>query len=261
MLFVLTFSFYSAVSSFAHEYWLQPEKFFLKAGERVPVRLFVGDGLSKDVEERPFSKAKTLKFRVFSAYQSFDLRDLIKDQNLPVYLFEAKKKGGYVFAMHRDWSYITIEPDKFEEYLKEEGLEDIIEERKKLDESDKPGRERYSRYIKMMLQVGDKTDDVYKQDTGLLLEIIPLENPYLKRVGEWLEFAVLFEGKPLVNRSVFAIHEKIGKKKHVTDAQGRFRMKIEANGMWLIHTILMRRCECKDVDWESFWGSFSFGVR
>ncbi len=100
---------------------------------------------------------------------------------MPIYEFSADKSGNYLLAMERNWSYITLEPQKFEDYLVEDGMEYISKEREKLGETDKQGRERYSRYIKTLLQVGDKRTDVYKKKLGMKLEIMPLENPYSKK--------------------------------------------------------------------------------
>ncbi|GIU81914.1 MAG: DUF4198 domain-containing protein [Acidobacteria bacterium] len=247
--------------TYAHEYWLQPEKFLLAPREKISVHLYVGDGLTKDIEERKFQKDKTVSFQLFSGYETLDLKSLIEDDSLPIYSFSAEKEGGYLFAMHRDWSYIELQPDEFEKYLREDGMEYIIAERKRLKEQRKPGLERYSRYIKMLLQVGKKQDETYKKKTGLMLEIIPLENPYSKQVGDSLTFQVLFDGKPLSYKAVFASNKETGKMKYQTDKNGIFRMQIKRSGFWLVHLVFMRRCEkCEKADWESFWGAFSFGI-
>ena len=189
-----------SVNNFAHEYWFEPETFFPAASEKTVVHLYVGDGLTKDREERPFQLAKTTTFQIFSMNQTLDLKSLLTDEALPIYNFSADKAGNYLLAMERNWSYIKLEPDKFEDYLREDGMEYIIGEREKLDERKKEGRERYSRFIKSLLQVGDKPDNVYKKRLNLKLEIMPLENPYAKKVGEKLKFQVLFDGKPLADR-------------------------------------------------------------
>lgn len=55
----------------------------------------------------------------------------------------------------------------------------------------KAARERDSRFIKSLLQVGDRRDETYKKSVGLKLEITPLENPHSKKVGDRLSFQVL----------------------------------------------------------------------
>ncbi len=139
-----------SISAFAHEYWLEPDKFFLAPQEKTNVHLFVGEALKSD-EERAFQISKTNSFRLFSARNILDLKRSISDESLPIYNFSADKTGGYLLALGRNWSYIKLEPDEFEDYLREDGMEYIIAERATRGESRKPGRERYSRFIKALL--------------------------------------------------------------------------------------------------------------
>lgn len=253
-----------STNAFAHEYWFEPEAFFLAPGQKTAVHLYVGDGLIKDREERPFQLAKTTLFQLFSASaQPVNLQTSLVDGTSPVYNFSAERAGNYLLAMERNWSYIKIEPQKFEDYLREDGLDYILAERRKLGESDREGRERYSRFIKSLLQVGDKRDETYKKLIGLKLEIVPLENPYSKKIGDDLKFQVLFDGKPLVGRTVFADNRNSATQKLVTDGEGRITMKIERGGLWLVRLVFMRRCtaDCAEADWESFWGAYSFSAR
>jgi uncharacterized GH25 family protein len=45
--------------------------------------------------------------------------------------------------------------------------------------------------------VGDKQDDTYKINSGMRLELIPEQNPYLVENGKLLTFNVLFDNQPL----------------------------------------------------------------
>lgn len=257
------FAFLFSATAFAHEYWFEPETFFPAPKAKTAVHLYVGDGLIKDKEERPFQLAKTTTFQLFSTSKTLNLKTSLADQALPVYNFSADRAGNYLLAMERNWSYIKLEPAKFEDYLREDGLEYIIAEREKLGESAKEGRERYSRFIKSLLQVGDKRDVTYKKQLNLKLEITPLENPYSKKVGDKLQFQVLFNGKPLVDRTVFADNRDSQTQKMTTDKDGKITMKIDRSGLWLVRLVTMRRCktDCAEADWESFWGAFSFGMK
>jgi uncharacterized GH25 family protein len=258
-LFALVFS----ANVFAHEYWLEPETFFLQPREKTAVHLYVGDGLVKDREERPFQLAKTPLFKVFSAANTLDLRTQLADGATPVYNFAPDKAGNYLLGIERNWTYIKLEPAQFEDYLREDGMEYIIAERAKLGESQKEGRERYSRFIKSILQVGDKRDDVYRKRLGMRLEIMPLENPYSKKIGDALQFQILFDGKPLAGKTVFAGNRDSETQKLTTDKNGKFAIKIERGGLWLVRLVYMQRCatDCSEADWESFWGALSFGAR
>lgn len=263
ILSVIISAFLFSMNAFAHEYWFEPETFFPAPSEKTIVHLYVGDGLVKDREERPFQLLKTEMFQVFSIGKTLDLKTSLVDEALPIYNFSAEKAGNYLLAMERNWSYIKLAPDKFEDYLREDGIEYVIAERAKLGESQKEGRERYSRFIKSLLQVGDKRDETYKKLIGLKLEIMPLENPYSKKVGDKLKFQVFFNGKPLADRAVFADNRNSPTQAMTTDKNGKITVKLDKSGLWLVRLVNMQRCRqnCAEADWESFWGAFSFGVK
>lgn len=250
------------LNTFAHEYWFEPEKFILSPNEKTAIHLYVGDGLIKDREETPYQQKKTFKFQLFSQDETKDLITSITDGATPIFNFSAEKSGNYLLAMERNWSYIELGAKEFEDYLQEDGMEYIIAERKKSGDSRKPGKERYSRFIKSLLQVGDKYDSTYKKKLGMKLEIIPLENPYRKKIGEDITFRVLFNGKPLANKTVFASNRNNSKQKIKTDKSGKFSFSLNREGLWLVHLVYMQRCykDCNKADWESFWGAFSFGI-
>lgn len=254
-----------SANALAHEYWLEPATFFLPRGKSIPIRMYLGEGLKVE-EERPFQASKTSIFKMFSADGPFDFAGQSRDGLSPILNFSSERPGTFMLAMDRGWSYVTLDAEKFEDYLREDGIEYIIDERQKLSERKKEGKERYSRYLKSLLLVGDKKDKTFGSRTGLKLEILPLENPYAKRVGDSLSFQVLFDGKPLANRTVFADNrdgETLAKRKFTTDKNGSVTVKLERKGVWMVRLVHMRRCEknCEGADWESFWGSLTFGVR
>lgn len=252
-----------SATAFAHEYWLEAGSFFLKPGETTPIHLYAGDGLVKDREERGFQPEKTITFQLFSMAGVVDLKSASAAGAMPVHEFHAAKAGTHLIAMERNWSYIKLDAQKFEEYLREDGMEHVIAERKSLGESQQEGRERYSRFIKSLLLVGDKPDATFKKKLGWKMEITPLDDPYLKKVGGQIRFQVLFDGKPLANRTVFADNRDAPTQTMKTDKNGTVRMTVTHSGMWIVRLVDMKRCvtDCADADWESFWAAYTFGAR
>jgi uncharacterized GH25 family protein len=254
-----------ATAAFPHDYWIEPEKFFPAIGVSVPVRLFVGEELISR-EERVLQKEKTVRFQMFSQDATEDLMAAGNDGQSPIAQVVFKSPGSYLIAMERNQSYIKLDAQKFTDYLREEGLNDIIEQRMKSGESQTEGREQYSRYLKSLVQVGNRRDDTYKREMGFRLEIIPINNPYPLKIGDSLLVRVLFEGKPLAGAKIEALcrYENEGRGRFVTmtSSSGTALFKIEKSGVWAVRLVHMRRCSnCKDADWESLWASYSFGVR
>ncbi|MBX7053571.1 MAG: DUF4198 domain-containing protein [Pyrinomonadaceae bacterium] len=252
-------------SAFAHEYWFEAGSFFLRPTEVTSLRLFVGEALRPE-SEIPFQASKTNSFQMFAPNGTFDMRTMAEDERKPIVNFSADQSGTYVLAMERGWSYITLEADKFEEYLKEDGLEDIVSERERLGETKKPGRERYSRYVKTMVQVGGNRTGNAKSRYGGRFEIVALDNPYSKKIGDTIQFQIFFGGATLGSKTVFADNrdgDVVTTRKFISDKDGRIAVKLDRKGIWLIRLVHMQRClkACGDADWESFWGALSFGVK
>jgi uncharacterized GH25 family protein len=166
--------------------------------------------------------------------------------------------------MERAPQRITLEAKKFNAYLTEEGLTPVLAERQRLGEADKPGRERYSRSLKALVQVGGRGDDTWKRSTGQRLELLPLADPFAVRPGGALGVRMLFDGKPLPGVKVFA-HRRAGDKvttqSAVTSGAGEVTFKLDGAGTWLVRLVHMRRARGdREADWESFWGALSFAV-
>ena len=263
--FAIVVLFLLAGSGAAHEYWFEPDSFFLNPNQSTNLHLYVGEALKKD-EERVYQASKTRSFQLFGPTGVFDLRTMADDDKSPVLKFGSDKPGTFLFSMERNWSYITLDAAKFEDYLRDESMDYVIAERKKLGESSKEGRERYSRFIKTLLQIGDSQTGIVKNRVNTQLEIVPLDNPYTKKAGQTVTFQVWFDRRPLADAVIFADNrdgDKLVTQKLTTDKEGKTALKLNNKGIWLVRLVVMRRCEkrCEGADWESYWGALSFGVK
>ena len=65
--------------------------------------------------------------------------------------------------------------------------------------------ERYTRYIKTLVQSNPKpNDELYKTVVGHSFEILLLQNPYELDRGDWIEAQMLFMGEPLKDKVITA---------------------------------------------------------
>lgn len=258
-----------AIPVFSHDYWFQPESFFAPVGSIIPVHLYVGDE-SKIEEERPLQKDRTVSLQLFSVRQTpVDLMAQGQDTQSPLVRLSFTSEGNHLLAMERKAATIKLDAKKFTNYLTEEGLDSVVSLRKEANESGKEGRERYCRYLKALFQVGNQHDETYKLVLGQRLEILPQSNPYGMKLGETLQVRILFEGKPLAEAKVFAYNgsfnqqDKVYQQAARTAKDGSVSFKLDRSGEWLIRLVHMRRCvtDCAEIDWESYWGAYSFGMK
>lgn len=251
----------AAAGLHAHECWLQPASFAPVAGSTVGLTIQVGMNFTG--EPRPFNPERIATLKQFSAAGAMDLTSKLNGLlQLPVRFADA---GTHVIIYDSKPSLITLEPDKFDEYLREEGLDFVIAERAKAGESGKPGRERYQRCNKTIVRADGKSDETFSVITGQRLEIVPLDNPADWRSGGTLRFKVLFAGQPLPGARVRAWNRAGSELKTLdgtTSEAGEVGFALPAGGQWMLGTIRMARVAGdKDADWESHWGNLTFAVR
>lgn len=251
----------TATAAHAHDYWLLPAQLVMPHEGEVAISQFVGEDFAAH-DERALKLARFPKLAHLHAGASEDLAASAVDGALPMLRVSLRGAGGHLIVADRNASRIELAPSKFEAYLEHEGLGAVSKERARLGESGKPGRERYTRHLKALVQVGSARDETYGARAGMRLEIVPEANPVFVEPGAALPVLVLFGGAPLPGVRVEAFSRDgadVRGASYTTDAEGRIRVAIDRRGAWLLRLVHMIRCAgCADADWESFWGAYTF---
>jgi uncharacterized GH25 family protein len=173
-----------------------------------------------------------------------------------------EKEGTQLFVMQSNNAFIELEADAFNSYLKEDGLEDIIEYRKITNSESKASREYYQRSAKLLVQVGSATDDIFQKQVGQPLEIIPLVNPYQVRTGDELKFKILFEGQPHAFSLIKVWNRKDNRttvQNIYTEKDGTMTTRLSNTGAWMVTCVKMVPAKEEGADWQSYWASLVFG--
>lgn len=247
----------------SHEYLLIAEQYIISRGEKLYVHLFVSQGFNVELE-RTLEKGMTRNFKMITNSGVTDLLSVTPDHQLPVIEKTVDFDGLALIAMERDYSRIELEPAKFAAYLEDDHLDHISFDAGKTSQ---PQREKYSRYLKALLLSGkDAGGKLYKKQLGYHLEIILLDNPYLSKAGDEVRAKVVFMGNPLADKVVTIRNRKADDNPvsflTKTNSEGICSFKITKSGTWAVHLTHMIPCpDKKDCDWESFWASYTFGVR
>jgi hypothetical protein len=186
-----------------------------------------------------------------------------KDGTSGLLQFEPKEPGIYAVTVETNPKVITLEADRFNEYLVTDGLLHIFRLRAKEKSLDQPGKERYSKSPKTLLRVGNGFGGNPTKPLDLPLEIVPLHNPFEVRVGETLPVRVLFQGKPLPEANLGWQHPGDGDTPRGsvrTDAKGEALIPVARVGLMTIRLTHMTRPKTADYEWESFWTTLTFRV-
>lgn len=246
----------------AHDLFLQSNPFRLDRPEAITLTMRLSEAfLGKEVT---WKADKTVNFLLNTPSGLIKLDDKT-NQNPTVKL---KEEGTYVVGWAATPSYIKIDSSHFNEYLDKDGHSNVLKLRKERSQKNKEGTEKYTRFLKTILQVGSKNTDEYKKPFGFKIEIIPQKNPYILKVGETLDVQVLFDGEPLPDVAVMATYDTHSKEHDVysqiirTDDSGKSKIILDKPGVWLIRANYMT--ELKDdskTEWESFWSNLTFEIR
>ncbi|MGI8734856.1 MAG: DUF4198 domain-containing protein [Pyrinomonadaceae bacterium] len=248
-----------------HDLFLKLDSFFLQPYSPASVRLLNGtftrsDGLVARERFRDVSLLADGARR--SGAESFSWQDEDKTSLLEL---QTGAPGTYVVAVSTNAKEIDLKAADFNDYLRHDGIPDTLAERQKNRELSRDVRERYSKHVRAVFQVGDKLTDDYKQPLGYPVEIIPQKNPYALKVGQTLAVLCTRMAKPLVNQFVIAGWESRAGKLHSiamrTDANGLARFKLKAPAKWYVKLIHMTPLADPKVNYESQWATLTFEIR
>jgi uncharacterized GH25 family protein len=261
---LMTLCLLGASAAQAHEFWLMPQSFSVPRAQEFQLELRVGAGWpGESLGRNP-------------AYiERFGLVDVKGERGIagqpggdPAGTVVGRTPGAAWAVFRSKRSEITLEATKFESYLRDEGLENIIEARRLNGTSDAPAREMYSRCAKSLLQVGDsaKASSAFlKRNTGLTLELIPQTDPQQLRGGGSFTVQLLYLNQPLRGALVKALAQTAADEAKAaqitgrTDAQGRVSLPLSHGGVWLINAVHMVKAPSQlNADWESVWSSLTF---
>ena len=271
----------------AHDLFLKLTSYFVTPG-REPVRVAVLNG-------------------TFARSENSVARDRVRDARL-VGPGGVERLGTAGWSASGDTSYLTLRVPQagthvvgastlprtialsgkeFNEYLKEDGILDVLEERSRRGELDKPARERYAKHVKAIFQAGESRTSSYGAVLGYPAEIVPLANPYEARAGDSLSVRCLVDGKPVANQVVIAGSERRVEGEQTaagrggsdsaqsaasaratsqqlvrTDADGVARVRLVESGKWYVKFVHMAPLVGEPtLDYESKWATLTFEVR
>jgi uncharacterized GH25 family protein len=265
--FTLLFGLCYASSVGAHDFWVQPNAYWLRPQVVTPLTLQVGHG--------PFRQRSPIPLNRITRFEAIAPNGTVIDLRGSLHLagntedgdFQFPTPGAYVLMLQTDGRAQSHLPAiRFNDYLRAEGLTLALEQRERTHRMDADGSENYSRMAKSIVQVGALGAGSQTQVTrplGLPLEIVPERNPYTEPRLATLPVRVIYRGRPLAGALVKLTnleHDAAPLEMQLTDRAGRANFTMPHDGTWLLNVIwttpLPRSCE---TDFETIFSSLSFG--
>lgn len=254
-----------ATHALAHDVWIQPARFRVAADRPLPLTILTGHG--KDRQRWPGDASYITMLANLAPTGRVDLRDRFRTFSRAVDLFvNLRIPGLHIFTMQTSFTPSDVPFGRFNDYVREEGLTPIIQERLRAGTFSTRGREIYARRAKALVQAGTSTgrpDPRATKPLGLSLEIVPERDPYALGKGRILPVHVVYEGRRLPGALVKLRdlqHDEEPVAKQISDRNGRAVFRIPATGQWLINVVWSKPLK-GDVraDFETTFSSLTFG--
>ncbi|MCR5877298.1 DUF4198 domain-containing protein [Phenylobacterium sp. J367] len=171
------------LSASAHEMFLKPAQFELAPGAKTTIALFNG---TIDKSENPISRDRMTSVMVVGAGGSSapDPAQWRDDKATSYLDLTVGGPGSYVVGVSTAPRIIELSADNFEEYLLHDGIEDTLKARQAANVPRTPVKERYSKHVKTIVQVGGAQTDDYARPLGFPAEILLGKNPAAVKVGD-----------------------------------------------------------------------------
>lgn len=210
-----------------------------------------------------------------------DTTSWIERDDMTVLNFSSGKAGTWVAGVSTLARSIKLDANAFNDYLKHDGVLDMLEWRKQNEMLESSAVEKYSKHVKLVFQVGDEKTDDWKTILGYPIEFVPMSNPYNAKVGDDLQMKLLWKGQPLADQLIYVgnampghshegdSHNHDNDEEHHhhdatqlrTNEEGVVTIKIDHEGHWYLRTILMKLSEEKGFTHESNWATLTFEVQ
>jgi len=256
--FLVLATFLAASASLgAHDFWIEPTGFMADLGRVVGVKLRVGQDFHGD----PVPRQDEL-IGDFVVVDASGRRQVVgRDGSDPAGLLRVTSPGLMVIGYHSRPSAVTLPADKFTAYLKEEGLDTVIDARARGEASQREGREIFSRAAKSLVRSGAMAAGAGDRTLGFPIELVAERNPYQMKTGETLPVRLTYRNAPLAGALVVAFNQRhpYHKLSARSDRDGRASFAIDEPGPWLVKAVHMVPAPAgSNADWESFWASLTF---
>ncbi len=250
----------------AHDMFAKPAAFFVAENSVTLVRVLNGT-FSKSENSIARTRVQDISLVSPSGRERIDTAGWTVAGDTSTFSVKTGGPGTYVASASTRPNIIALSGEDFNLYLKDDGIPDELEARRRAGELNRGVRERYSKHIKALLQVGTARTESYATALGYPAELLPLTNPYSLRVGQTLRLQTLVDGKPAANQYVLyggrtPSGARIEQRNVRSDSKGVAAIPLAERGVWYVKFINMARLTGDpDADYESKWATITFEVR
>ena len=167
----------SVALALAHDMFLKPERYFVAENAEVVVRLLNGT-FTKSENAVVRRRLRDLSVLSPTGRTAIDTTQWHDSGDTSWVALRTGAAGTYIVGTSTHASTIRLAAKDFNHYLADDGIPDMLAERKRTGTLDQPAHERYSKHVKALIQVGTIPSPRVDAEFGYPAELVPLDNPY-----------------------------------------------------------------------------------
>lgn len=255
---------FAATPAAAHDFWIQPLSYQVGVGQPLTATFQVGHG---QYRQRWGNDIRRIPLLVdISVAGRTNQRGNVRSDATADFVARPTIPGVHILTLQSTYANSTLPALRFNDYLKSEGLRLPIAVRAQSNSANLPGRERYSRRAKALIQVGPQTtanSRLVTKPVGIKLEIVPEKNPYALDPTHRLPVYVLYKGQRLPGATVMLTSLEFDArplKSEITDRAGRATFTVPPVGSWLLNVIWSEPVKGDaQADFDTTFSSLTFG--
>lgn len=260
---LVALSFFLLSSSSAHEFWIEPTNFEVAKGENIRAHIKVGQMM--DGETYSFFPNNFERFEITAGGKTQPVANRFAQS--PAVDQPTSESGLNILTYQSKASVLTYtERGKFESFLKNEGIEWVLQEHKRRELPEVGFVELFKRFGKSLIKVGDGAGQ--DQVMGMPIEWVVETNPYTDK-GSAITARLLYEGKPFADSFVVVFNQRNGevtKAGYRTDQNGRVSIPKAAGGVFLVNAVQMIQPDAAQAMgsgavWMSLWASTTYEIK
>lgn len=234
----------AAVPCAAHDLFFRPRPFFPQVDDPVEVRVLSG---SFDGSENAIKRDRLADLSLLGpkGRQALDPSLWSEDEPESKLTLRFEEAGTYVIGAALHPRPLALPAKEFNAYLAEEGLDEILALRKTQGRLGEGSKERYTKFLKSIVQVGPAQGTAFGTVFGYAAEIVPLDDPAALGPEATLRVRCLVDGQPLKNAAVFSggrrpnTDVRLPIQRLHTDAEGVATVHVTAAGEWYVKFVHM----------------------
>ena len=245
----------------AHEFWIEALDFRIDVDE--PLLADLRNGEEFTGVSFPYLPDRFVRFGIDDGTGEREVSGRLGD--FPALEERPEREGLHTLVYESSGTSLVYDGyEEFESFVREEGMEWVLEAHDARGLSRERIGELFRRFAKALVAVGDAGGA--DRAVGLELELIARSNPYVIDDGA-LEVELRYRGEPLERAQVSVFHRDpastVGIDRQRTDGKGRVTLDVSSPGTYLVNAVHMHEPSPEDqassgAAWESLWASLTF---